>query len=111
MGAVFKTVSEVRAANIAAGGRFFSRQNMAHAGDTLRSFALWRDPEGVLFIYRKPTATVRSPGFRDGEPYSVLVGYSKGYGLLYEVKPDGRMSPTGALKIRQFYAMLKGATK
>jgi hypothetical protein len=107
MGAVFKTVSEVRAANIAAGGRFFSRQNMLHVGDTLQSFALWRDPQGELFLYRKPSAIVKVRGFMDGDPYVRQVGFDPNLGTLWRVETSGRLAPIDSKTTREFYIRLK----
>lgn len=107
MGAPFKTVSEVRAANIAAGGRFFSRQNMRHTGDTLKSFALCRDPQGELFIYRKPEATVRTLTSKDSEPTTVQVGFNPNLGTLWRVESSGHLVPMGSEAKREFYLRLK----
>lgn len=42
------TLSDIKAANEAAGGRFFSRENMKFAGDTMRSFTVCHDNSGSL---------------------------------------------------------------
>lgn len=107
MGAPFKTVSEVRAANIAAGGRFFSRQNMRHTGDTLKSFALWRDPQGELLIYRKPEATVNTPRPQDVGPSKIQVGFNHNLGTLWRIESSGRLVPMGSEAKREFYLRLK----
>ncbi len=108
MGATFKTVSEVRAANIAAGGRFFSRANMRGAGDTLESFALWRDPQGELFIYRKPEATVNEPHLSWGGTHSPRrVGFNPLRGTLWRIESSGRLVPMGSAATREFYLQLK----
>jgi hypothetical protein len=107
MGAVFKTVSEVRAANIAAGGCFFSRPNMLHVGDTLRSFALWRDPQGELYLYRKPSAIVKGASCRDDEPQVRQVGFDPKLGAFWLIRSSGRMVPMGSEATREFYIRLK----
>ncbi len=106
-GAKFKTVSEVRTANIAHGGRFFSRGNMRAAGDTLKSFALWRDPQGELFLYRKPEATVNTPRLQGVEPSKIQVGFNHNLGTLWRVESSGRLVPVGTEAKREFYLRLK----
>ena len=52
------TISEIKAANEAAGGRFFSRENMKFAGDTMRSFTVCNETDsnrrltGRVFVKR-----------------------------------------------------------
>ena len=45
------TVADIRAANIAAGGVFFSRANMKFAGDTTKSYGVTHD-SGRVFLRR-----------------------------------------------------------
>lgn len=54
------TIYEIKRLNIANGGKFFSRETMALAGDTLKNFRVFALSNGQLFIERiKP---VRVPG-------------------------------------------------
>lgn len=52
-GEYFKTLSELKAANEAAGNYFFSRDTMKFFGDTMKTLGLIRF-EGKQYIYRKP---------------------------------------------------------
>lgn len=53
------TVAEIKAANEAGGGKFFSRENMKFAGDTMRSFGVCHNTDdkgqrdGQIFLYRR----------------------------------------------------------